>query len=94
MFRMLTGALKPLVVPQQLARFPFGPMPTVDFSKYYGNAKRKRLPLTTKRARKGFYKGNGCRSEGSHTSKGGFVMDRSKMLELVVPNLSGFKVSL
>ena len=63
-----------------------------DFSKYYGNARRKRLPLTTKRARKGFYKGNQCNPEGRHTAKGGYVMDRSKMLELVVPDLTGFKL--
>ena len=50
------------------------------------------MPLTTKHAKKGFYKGNGCRSEGRHTSKGGFIMDRNKMLELVVPNLEGFKL--
>ena len=75
------GLLRPLLSP--LSR---------DFSKYYGNARRKRLPLTTKRARKGYYKGNACRSEGRHTSKGAFVMDRSRMLELVVPDLAGFKL--
>ncbi len=63
-----------------------------DFSKYYGNARRKRLPLTTKRARKGYYKGNRCNTEGRHTSKGGYIMDRSRMLELVVPDLAGFKL--
>ena len=62
------------------------------FSKYYGNAKAKRMPLTTKRARKGFYKGNSCRSEGRHTSKGGFIIDKTKLLELVVPSLEGFKL--
>ena len=80
-------ALRPLVAPE-LGRAP----PVANFSKWYGNALAKRLPLTTKRARKGFYKGNGCRSEGTHTSKGGFVMDRSKMLNLVLPDLTGFKV--
>uniref|UniRef100_A0A7S2RFS1 39S ribosomal protein L41, mitochondrial n=1 Tax=Rhizochromulina marina TaxID=1034831 RepID=A0A7S2RFS1_9STRA len=62
------------------------------FSKYYGNALRKRLPLSPKRARKGYYKGNGCRSEGRHTSKGGFVVDKNRLLELVVPDLQGFKL--
>mmetsp|Transcript_43940 Transcript_43940/g.99291 ORF Transcript_43940/g.99291 Transcript_43940/m.99291 type:complete len:125 (+) Transcript_43940:247-621(+) len=61
-------------------------------SKIYGASKKKRMPLSPKRARKGFYKGNGCRSEGRHTSKGGFVMDKEKLLELVVPDMSGFKL--
>lgn len=62
------------------------------FSKYLSKSATKRLPLTTKRVGKGFYKGKGCRSEGRHTSKGKFLMDRSKMLELVVPDLNGFKL--
>jgi hypothetical protein len=42
----------------------------------------------------GFYKGNGCRSEGRITSRGRFIVDRSKRTELVVPDLTGFKVAL
>ena len=43
---------------------------TADFSKYISKSRKKRLPLTTKRAGKGFYKGNGGRKEGHITSKG------------------------
>ena len=75
-------------------RTPFIQLQSRFFSKYLSKSATKRLPLTTKRAGKGYYKGNGCRSEGRHTSKGGYVMDKSKMLELVVPDLTGFKVSL
>lgn len=62
-------------------------------SKYLSKAATKRRPLTAKRAGKGFYKGKGCTKEGSFTGKAGrFVLDRSRMLELVVPDLTGFKV--
>ena len=61
-------------------------------SKYLSKAATKRLPLTTKKAGKGYYKGKGGTTEG-HFGKGGrFVRDKTKMLELVVPNLEGFKV--
>jgi large subunit ribosomal protein L41 len=80
----LRAKLNQLPVPNQLL--------LREFSKYYGKALKKRKPLTTKHARKGFYKGNGCRSEGRHTSKGGYVMDRSRMLKLVIPDLVGFKL--
>ncbi len=63
------------------------------FAKYYGKSRGKRIPLTSKQGNKNYYKGNGCRSEGRHTSKGGYVMDKSKMLELIVPDLTGFKVT-
>ena len=43
---------------------------TADFSKYISKSRKKRLPLTTKRAGKGFYKGNRGRKEGHITSKG------------------------
>ena len=41
-----------------------------DFSKFIPKARAKRLPLTTKRAGKGYYKGNRTRKEGFLTSKG------------------------
>ena len=44
-----------------------------NFSKYISKARAKRLPLTTKRVGKGFYKGKGARPEGRLTSKGMFV---------------------
>jgi hypothetical protein len=43
---------------------------TADFSKYISKARLKRQPLTTKKAGKGFYKGNGARKEGRLTSRG------------------------
>ena len=63
------------------------------FSKFLSRSAGKRIPLTTKRAKKGFYKGKGSTKEGNLTSTARFVMDRSKMLELVIPDLTGFKVS-
>ena len=61
-------------------------------SKYLSKAATKRLPLTTKRAGKGYYKGKGGTKEGRLTSKGKFIVDPKKRLELVVPDLTGFKV--
>ena len=38
-------------------------------------------------------RGKGCAALGRHTSKGGYILDRSKMLEIVVPDgLSTFKL--
>eukprot|EP01031_Cornospumella_fuschlensis_P044408 gene44408-54307_t len=62
------------------------------FSKYISNSRTKRLPLTTKRAGKGYYKGNRSRKEGKLNSKGQFIMDKEKCTELVVPDLSGFSL--
>jgi hypothetical protein len=61
-------------------------------SKYLSNAAKKRLPMTSKRAHKGYYKGKGATKEGRLTSKARFVVDPLKRLELVVPNMIGFKV--
>ena len=61
-------------------------------SKYLGESATKRLPLSTKRAKKGYYKGKGCTSEGRLTSKGKFIADPFKKLQLVVPDLEGFKL--
>lgn len=61
-------------------------------SKYLSKQRRKRLPLTTKRANKNFYKGKGGTKEGFHTSKGKYMIDRRKQLELVVPDLAGFRL--
>lgn len=62
-------------------------------SKYMSKAARKRMPLTTKRARKaGYYKGKGATKEGRLTSKGKFIANPLKKLELVIPDLTGFKL--
>ena len=44
--------------------------PVCNFSKYISKSRTKRLPLTTKRAGKGYKKGNGARTEGKLNSKG------------------------
>jgi large subunit ribosomal protein L41 len=62
-------------------------------SKYLSKAAAKRLPLNTKRAGKGYYKGKGGTKEGKLNSKGKFIVDPKKRLELIVPDLEGFKVS-
>lgn len=61
-------------------------------SKFLSKAATKRVPLTSKRARKGFYKGNRATKEGHVNSKGRFIVDKSKRLELIVPDLEGFKL--
>lgn len=63
-------------------------------SKYLRKAATKRLPLTTKRVGKGFYKGKGATTQGKINAKGKFISDPSRKLELVVPDLTGFKVGL
>lgn len=59
-------------------------------SKYLSKSATKRLPLNTKRAKKGYYKGKGGTSEGRLTSKGKFIADPLKKLQLIVPDLTGF----
>eukprot|EP00571_Detonula_confervacea_P011094 CAMPEP_0172308192 /NCGR_PEP_ID=MMETSP1058-20130122/8867_1 /TAXON_ID=83371 /ORGANISM="Detonula confervacea, Strain CCMP 353" /LENGTH=118 /DNA_ID=CAMNT_0013020557 /DNA_START=213 /DNA_END=569 /DNA_ORIENTATION=- len=59
-------------------------------SKYLSKSATKRLPLTTKRAKKGYYKGKGGTSEGRLTSKGKFIADPMKKLQLIVPDMKGF----
>ncbi|KAG4439175.1 hypothetical protein IFR05_005328 [Cadophora sp. M221] len=54
----------------------------------------KRLALTTKATNKGYYKGTGSGSMGSHTKHGGYVMDWNKVRTYVVPdNLNTFKLT-
>ncbi len=65
---------------------------TASFSKYISKSRTKRLPLTTKKAGKGFYKGNGARKEGHISSKARFTYDPEMMTELVVPDLTNFKL--
>mmetsp|Transcript_2133 Transcript_2133/g.3895 ORF Transcript_2133/g.3895 Transcript_2133/m.3895 type:complete len:151 (-) Transcript_2133:318-770(-) len=61
-------------------------------SKYLTKAATKRLPLTNKKVKKGYYKSNGATVEGRITSKGKFIADPMKKLQLVVPDLEGFKL--
>ncbi len=62
------------------------------FSKFLSKSARKRLPLTTKRAKKGYVKGKGCTVEGRHLKNGRYVVDPKKMLKLIVPDLTDFKL--
>jgi len=60
-------------------------------SKYLTKSATKRLILTTKRAKKGYYKGKGSTKQGHFRGKAGtFVLDQDLMMELVVPDLKGF----
>ena len=61
-------------------------------SKYLSKSAGKRLPLTSKRGNKNYYKGKGATKEGRLTSKGRFIVDKLKRLQLVVPDLTGFKL--
>mmetsp|Transcript_16829 Transcript_16829/g.28118 ORF Transcript_16829/g.28118 Transcript_16829/m.28118 type:complete len:107 (+) Transcript_16829:40-360(+) len=63
------------------------------FSKYVSKSRAKRLPLTTKRAGKGYNKGNGARRGGVLNSKGNFVPKKELQTELVVPDFTNFKLS-
>lgn len=54
-----------------------------------------RHALSTKKTNKGYYKGTGTGSMGSHTKHGGYVIDWNKVRTYVVPNnLKDFKVHL
>ena len=74
------------------------------FSKYISKSRTRRIPITTKRAGKGFYKGKGSRKEGYITHKGlfifwenngilgKFIRLKSLCAEIVVPDLSNCTV--
>jgi hypothetical protein len=68
------------------------PFQIASLHKYISKSRTKRLPLTTKRAGKGYYKGNRSRKEGHITTKGRFVKDIRRCTELVVPDLSNFSL--
>lgn len=79
----------------QLFRWKSSPVITTqiaEFSKYISKSRTKRLPLTTKRAGKNYYKGNGARKEGFINSRARFVRVREMCTELVMPDLSDFKL--
>jgi len=56
----------------------------------YSGSRAKRFPMTTKRANKNYYKGNGARKEGFITHKGCFILQPELCTELVVPDLRDF----
>jgi len=67
-------------------------MQTRSMSKYISKSATKRLAITTKRAGKGFYKGKGATKEGHLNSKGQYRGDSDLKLQLIVPDLEGFKL--
>ena len=73
--------------------FPQQQQQTRSMSKYMSKAARKRMPLTTKKAKKGgFYKGKRSTREGYLTSTAKFVVQKLRRVQLVIPDLTGFKV--
>jgi hypothetical protein len=60
-----------------------------DFSKYISNSRAKRIPLTTKRAGKGYYKGNRCRKEGTINSRGSSFIIQQSVTEICTDNIHG-----
>jgi|TARA_B110000305_G_C19296465_1_gene566883 large subunit ribosomal protein L41 len=63
-----------------------------SWNKTLGKAATRRQPLTSKKVGKGYYKGMGGTKEGWHTSKGRYVIDPKRQLEIVVPDLTGFRL--
>ncbi|CAM9755676.1 unnamed protein product [Ascophyllum nodosum] len=61
-------------------------------SKYISKSARKRIPMTSKMGNKNFYKGKGSTKEGQLNSKGRFIVNHDKRLEIVAPDLTGFKL--
>ncbi|CAM9958708.1 unnamed protein product [Pylaiella littoralis] len=61
-------------------------------SKYISKSARKRIPMTSKMGNKNFYKGKGSTKEGKLNSRGRFIADPEKRLEIIAPDLDGFKL--
>ncbi|KAI0408485.1 mitochondrial ribosomal protein L27-domain-containing protein [Xylaria palmicola] len=54
----------------------------------------RKLPLTTKDIKKGFYKGTRTGSMGRHTKHGGYIIEWDKVRTYVVPaGLDSFKLT-
>jgi len=92
LFKPLLRTCAPVlsILSQQPA--PFLLQQSRNMSKYLSKQAAKRLPLNSKRGNKNYYKGKGGTKEGRHTSKGRYIIDPLKRLELVVPDLTGFKL--
>ena len=54
--------------------------------------KFRKLRLTTKDIKKGFYKGNRTGAMGRHTKYGGYIIEWNKVRTYPVPSLEGFNV--
>jgi len=84
-------------IPSSNTTFPpiFWNLQVREMSKYLSRAAKKRIPLNAKFAGKGFYKGKGATKQGTFSGRAGrFVLDRDLLLDLVVPDLTNFKVCL
>ena len=57
-----------------------------------GKQATKRKPLTSKKVAKGYFKGLGGTKEGWHTSKGRYVIDPARQVDIVSPDLTNFKL--
>ncbi|KAI0477835.1 putative ribosomal protein [Xylariaceae sp. FL0804] len=62
--------------------------PTASLQKTF-----RKLQLTTKDIKKGFYKGTRTGSMGRHTKHGGYVIEYAKVRTYVVPPLADFKLT-
>lgn len=89
-----TGLVQGQQLQQHLLQYQQQKHQTRFISKYISKSAKKRIPLTTKRAGKGYYKGKGGTKEGRLNSKGRFLADSKKKLKLVVPDLEGSTVSI
>jgi large subunit ribosomal protein L41 len=56
----------------------------------FGRRFTRRAILTSKFGNENFYKGYGARNEGTHTSKGGYVVRPERLLKIIAPDLTGF----
>jgi len=63
-----------------------------NWTRTLGKQATRRVPLSSKKVGKGYYKGMGGTKEGWHTSKGRYVIDPAKQLDIVAPDLTGFKL--
>jgi hypothetical protein len=76
-----------------LAAFPRGlDLPSMKPTQALLRSNFRKLALTTKDVNKGYYKGTRTGRMGSHTKKGGYVIDWARVRTYVVPSLEDFKV--
>jgi len=51
----------------------------------FGRRFLRRASMNSKMGNKNFYKGRGARNEGTHTSKGGYVVRPERLMRIVAP---------
>lgn len=87
---MMLGSLFRHLQPQKIASPWVGAVR--QMSKYFSKAQTKRQPLNAKWAKKGYVKGKRCRPTGRHTRKGKYIIEKKRLFEIVIPDLTGFKL--